>query len=197
MDAFEVKIQVRNNWLKARRRKLGLSQRELSRATGVSINVVAAFEALDADHLTSKRTLEHAEKLASFFQVQVEDLFPPERALLQATNVTRTLSGEQVRRMNAVAIRGLLPEAGASPEELAEEHELQTTVREQIQRRLSPRQEWVICRRFGIGAKEMTLQELSEDMNISVEMVRYIEMRALQKLKRRSEIKKFKSGMTE
>jgi RNA polymerase primary sigma factor len=52
---------------------------------------------------------------------------------------------------------------------------------------LSPREAWVIRKRFGIGHEDShTLQELSEELGCTRERIRQIETRAIHKLSRGS-----------
>jgi RNA polymerase sigma factor (sigma-70 family) len=49
---------------------------------------------------------------------------------------------------------------------------------------LTPREQYVLVARFGLGCEEQTLEEISEDIDVTRERVRQIEAKALRKLRK-------------
>ena len=76
------------------------------------------------------------------------------------------------------------------PEDEAMEHDLQNAVHE-ASKTLTPREQTVICRRFGIGKdKDETLEEVGYDFDVTRERIRQIEAKALSKLRQPNRAKK-------
>jgi RNA polymerase primary sigma factor len=79
---------------------------------------------------------------------------------------------------------------GSLPDDEAMEHDLQQAVHQAIQT-LTPREQTVICRRFGIGKdKDETLEEVGYDFDVTRERIRQIEAKALSKLRQPNRAKK-------
>ena len=55
---------------------------------------------------------------------------------------------------------------------------------------LTPREQYVLVSRFGLGCEEQTLEEISEDIDVTRERVRQIEAKALRKLRKPYHINK-------
>jgi RNA polymerase primary sigma factor len=81
--------------------------------------------------------------------------------------------------------------AGCTPSPLAtsELRALETQTKRALAR-LSPREQRVLCMRFGIGGDApKTLEEIGDEFTVTRERVRQIETRALNRLRKRSEIR--------
>jgi len=80
-----------------------------------------------------------------------------------------------------------------SPLEFAINYDLQEQVRKVLQT-LTPREEKVLRRRFGIGeAADHTLEEVGQEFDVTRERIRQIEAKALRKLRHPSRSKRLKS----
>ena len=85
-----------------------------------------------------------------------------------------------------------LADDGPSPEDAVFETELKA-VTSRILSRLTPREERVLRRRFGINVPDATLAEVSDELGLArCERVRQIEAKALRKLKHPSRSRKMR-----
>ena len=75
-----------------------------------------------------------------------------------------------------------LADEGESPEDVVFETERKTTTN-RILLELTPREERVLRMRFGMGAKEHTLEEIGQTYCVTRDRIRQIEAKALRKLK--------------
>ena len=85
-----------------------------------------------------------------------------------------------------------LVDDGPSPEDAVILSELKTGVTT-VLGRLSPREERVLRRRFGIGVKDATLNEVGHEFRVTGNRIREIEAKALRKLMHPSRTKKLLS----
>lgn len=164
---FEVTMLVRNNRLKKRRAELGLNQKDMAKACGVSIEVWGAFERLAKNPVKETRVgdsnsmirewTRQAKNIANFFCVEPEELWPD--VIQQVTNnsVTKEISGEEMAVLAGGSHQMLLP-----PRSVVEAKELKEAV-DQVLDMLSPREADVLRRRFGLdGEDEQDLKEIGE-----------------------------------
>ena len=81
----------------------------------------------------------------------------------------------------------LADEASATPEQILAVSEMPILVRSHLNR-LNEREKDIICRRFGIGCDEQTLEEIGQLYDLTRERIRQIESKALEKLSHSSRI---------
>ncbi len=77
----------------------------------------------------------------------------------------------------------IIPDGSDSIEELVEQSLLIEDVEVKILSTLDEKERFVIKKRFGIGEKEYTLQEIADELNLSRERIRQIESSALRNLR--------------
>jgi len=82
----------------------------------------------------------------------------------------------------------VVPDRDTSPlEEVIADQQLQNDLHDMIAACLRPREQEVLCLRFGLdGCDSQTLEEVAQKFGVSRERVRQIEMRALRRLRRAS-----------
>jgi len=99
--------------------------------------------------------------------------------------VTDTIDEAKLLTLMAVTPELLLGGAPEDPHAACEDDERALMVRK-VLRSLSPREQKVVCMRFGIGEKsEYTYEEIGCDFEVSKERIRQIENKALRKLRSR------------
>ena len=78
----------------------------------------------------------------------------------------------------------LIADTAPSPEELAVRDDRNRQIRVLIKQALTPREEKVICMRYGFdNGKFMTLEEVGQYFGVTRERIRQIEAKALKKLR--------------
>lgn len=123
-------------------------------------------------------------KLADFHRCTPEELFPSAVIAIEKSTA--------VVIMDAADIGMLLPESARQmalpPSDAFDEMERSLVIRKALAT-LSPRQEVVVRKHFGISCDEQTLRQIGGDMETSVEWQRQIELVALRKLRKRSDLR--------
>ena len=89
-----------------------------------------------------------------------------------------------------------LADEGPSPEDVVFETEMKTAA-SRILSKLTPREERVIRRRFGIGVPDATLATIGDEFWVTTERIRGIEAKALRKLKHPTRARKLKTFLDE
>lgn len=135
----------------------------------------------------------------------VEDIareldMPPPQVREVLLRVPRSVSLEtKVGKERDTELGDLLPELGASPEEILMRESLQRDL-QQLLTDLTTRERDVIQMRFGLGdGQPYSLAEIGRALDLSRERVRQIEAKALQKLrqpKRRNRIRDYLESLT-
>lgn len=100
MKELEVTVRLRNNRLKERRLALGLSQRELARAAGVTLEWYGPLELMQRSPRYKDGTWSAAAgKLASFHCVEPEELFPAVVEAVRSPVAVRLADGAELGRL--------------------------------------------------------------------------------------------------
>jgi RNA polymerase primary sigma factor len=178
MKSLEVTIKLRNNLVKSRRLALGLSQKQLATLIKVSHTVVSHIECFH--HGASQETYQ---KFANFFDITVEEIFPEWiKYIKQSTFVKEVDEPELLRLAESISTEKLfLPPP--SPEKQAYTEEIKNLIRQSLNT-LTPREELIITKRFGLdGDEEKSFDEIGESLEVSGGRVRQIESKAFRKLR--------------
>lgn len=176
LKEFRVKLSVRNNLLVSRREALGISAPQLAEKLGVCYSMIWKLETLRESPLLEDGTSwsKAARKLAEFYKVLPEDLFPDAILAANHTSVEREMGAEE-----AFALAGgeaQLPDARLLSEERKQLVGAAVST-------LSTREQKIVAMRFGLGGGEpMTRDAIGEHYGVSRERMRQIEARALSKL---------------
>lgn len=192
MKEFEVTVQVRNNRLKERRDALGLTRAELAEKAGICPTSYGRMEALKAKPTTRIGGWRaDALKLAGFFGVKPDELFPPAMFEVDDPEKTFTADGDELVRLTALSSKSALQLTG-DPEARIEGQEIRGVI-DQLIEGLTQREQDVLKRRFGLDGPEETFADIGVDMGrldgrrdvrgVTPEIVRQIQAKALRRLR--------------
>jgi RNA polymerase sigma factor (sigma-70 family) len=191
MKSIRMIVRLHNNQLRARREALGLSRKALADKVGVNVSTYGQLENLrELPRQKNEAWRSIATKLAVFYHVLEEDLFPEIVQAVRRPEVSRDLDEAEVF--------ALLPEsmrmAALGPEKTELEEERQRLLLEGIDSALASltdREERIIRSRFGLGhtGAAQTLREVGEAESVSRDRIRQIEAKALRKLRHPSRSK--------
>lgn len=186
MDEFRLQVRIKNNLLISLREGLKLTPREMADKIGLSYPLYLKYEGLKQSPLARTGAWSRsAQKIAAFFNVSPDDLWPDVILAVQTPTAERIVGAEQVNALFASeAARSLMGE------ELAPDQPLDIAQRDANVRAalatLTPRERMVIESRFGIDrdhTKGYTLQAVADALDVDRERVRQIEAKALRKLR--------------
>ncbi len=122
-----------------------------------------------------------AQELADALQLSVEKVRTMEARSQPLLSLETPLADGHNRLGDFLADRTFI-----SPADAAIKEELRRYVHSCI-KRLSPREEYIVCARFGLDGREaLTLDAIGKGLQLSRERVRQLEARALKKLRHRS-----------
>ena len=185
---YAVQIKVRNNRLLQRMRSAGHENvRQLSIASGIEATAIRRILNLERSGLTIHDTWRATVlDLATFLRCLPEDIIPPQhlRAPLRKNTAEITMTAEE-----AIAVMGV--ESVMTPEAIMLKEEAVDDLRAEMAT-LSPIQQLVLGRRFGLDGPEETLKEVGAFLKVGSERVRQIEAKALKKLSTPAVKKKLK-----
>lgn len=177
-------IKLQNNCLRARRMALGLSTHEIAERVGISYSTYLCLENLKRRPLDTRLEEETwtkaAEKLASFYQVLPENLFP-----LVVLAVDKPVTS---REFDESEIQALLPDymrnEALGPEEAISQNQLRGTVTRAL-KMLKPTEEEVVRRYYGLDSgTSMLSTQIGEEIGRTRSRVDQILNKAIHKLRR-------------
>jgi len=179
---LELTMQLRNNQLKRRRTALGLSQKDFAHRAGVSPSVYAGLEKLarspgvirDGKMIWTPT----ARKLADFYYVEPEDLWPRVVLAVKKPRVTRELGEEDIYPL----LSGHQARSTASPEDLliAQEDADRLPV---ILDSLGSRIRRILEERCGFEGEAKTQEEAGQEFGVGRGRVMQLEAKALRMLR--------------
>ena len=180
LKELEFTLRARNNRLKERRLRLGMTQPQFAEAAHVGSASYGNLETmkLHPQHRDgSWRDIALA--LSSFHGVEPEELFPPAVLAVNEPVVVRRVDGHDLHELMTTHQQKMI-------EGPADAYERVETGKQIIRSlgTLSPREEEVLRIRFGLdGGGEHTLDEVSEKIGVTRERTRQIEAKGLRKLR--------------
>ena len=166
-----------------------INQAELARRIG--LNAATMGKIINFKWIPTKegnghgryQTREIIKKLEKYFGFSIEVLFPPELTAEVADKLSKkhvafkTIETCQIEQVNPKYLSYYPDEEKDHAAEVEMTHELLAC--------LTPQQEQVIIKRFGIGCEAKTLRAIADDMRfVSSERIRQIEAKALKKMKK-------------
>jgi len=185
MKDIHATLTLKNNQLRARREALGMNQSQLAAAVGIEPGRYGALENLRRlPIVTTASNQAHlgdwtsdARKLAAFYNVLPEDLFPEAVLQLPQARFERELDAWEMQELLAPPLDPLA--LAAREEEEAMEGRIPRALAE-----LTPREARIVRARFGLdGQAPRTQEQIGEAEDISQARVQQIEAKALRKLR--------------
>lgn len=180
LKEFEVRVRIRNNLLVQRRESLGLSVQEMADEIGITYSAYLEYENLKRSPI-SKHVYEKwkstAERIATYFRVMPEDLWPEVIQAVQKNESRLRVSAEEAYALMGPANNKFLEH---SPEELASLSVLAQNVEKLFLEGFTDQEVKCIRWRYGEG---LTLREIGDRFGVLTERARQIEAKALRKLR--------------
>ena len=177
-----LKLLTRNTRLVATRQDKGLTQWEASHQVGIGVSRYQEIE-----KLRRLPTFEDEEKIASFFQLSIDYLFP--KVLLEAIEAgvfdrrhVQLAASELISLTEAQKLRLSYDGETVLIEEIRQ-RELKEKI-EQVLQTLKPREQRILQLRFGLeDGRSRTLEEVGAVFDLTRERTRQIEAKALRLLR--------------
>jgi transcriptional regulator with XRE-family HTH domain len=177
---LEIEIRVRNNRLRERRTRLGYNQAEMAMVLGISLMRYARLENLRESPVgPTGEWRSTALKLAEYFDVEPEVLWPPHVIGIKVPSATRKIDMEDLGRLlvSESTLRASLPPV--------RDDEVAMVVNGAVTKETLSEREWIVVReRFGLDGPSATLGELAERFDRSREAIAMTERKALRRLRR-------------
>jgi transcriptional regulator with XRE-family HTH domain len=176
-------IKLQNNCLRARRVALGLTSREISEKIGISYHSYLRLENMRQSPISirdGEPWRKSAKKLASFYQILPENLFP--QVVLAVDNPVAE------REFDESEIQALLPEymrrAALGPEEILSQNQLRGAVTKTL-KALKPMEIEVVKRHYGLDTGiGRNVKQVGDEIGRSGTRVKEIHDQAIRKLKK-------------
>lgn len=185
MKEYNVKVTVRNNLLLTAMNEAGYAtQSDFARASGIKVTDINAMIGLrKAPILQSGEFSPVAKEIMEVLGACPTDLWTPEQLTMALKQNSSTFNVE-FKDLESLSFygRAIGGEISGDPEEIVNSKLIADQVDKTL-KQLTPREQEVISKRFGIREKEMSLEEIAQSMDLSKERVRQIEAKALRKLR--------------
>jgi transcriptional regulator with XRE-family HTH domain len=187
---FKVTIRLHNNHVKSRRLQMGYSARALAETLGVSYSFYSSIETMRWSPVSKRPSRDGfwkpvAQRLAAFFGVHPSVIFPLGVLAVQEPAVTAEMNFQEIVPLlgQDLELLGILPRAAQDPEEAVSCSERPSRIEEALSC-LTPRERFVISRRFGLGdEEERTLLAVGKELSIGREGARQVVSKALRKMR--------------
>jgi len=192
MKEFRVQIRIKNNLLQQRREELGLTQHEIAKQIPMSYHLYNALECMREKPFNKKsKWREVAIRLAAFFGLLPEDIWPGEVCAVEKTKAERCVDSETMRAL----VGNCSYNSSQNPERLLMAKERKEAVNEALET-LTEREQEIIRRRC---EESQSYRETGRGMNyygnakdISGSRVMQIEAKAIRKLRHPSRSNKLR-----
>ena len=174
--------RIVNSEIRSRREKLGLSQRKCAEAAGIPFHQLQILEVLRP---WCKNTLEHLDRLATFFHVNKSTLYPEwARKVLPDIPTSRDIEQDATQEQLGYMVNAL--PAPSTEIKMSEKDAVSpTAILPYFLNVLTFRERKIIEMRYGLNGKSSTLQETSKIVGVSRERVRQIEKKAVRRMQYR------------
>lgn len=176
---FRVSVKIRNaNLLRAIERAGFTPGAKLAEASGVSYIQINDLLNMTVSPLTHKGQVRgYVDRLLMFLGVSFDEAFSDaQREALETNRSERDVSAEQVFAMMA-------SDGVDDPLESLIAREQGGEIFNALAS-LTPRKRDVLSKRFGMGCREMTLQQIGDSLDLSAGRVRQIELKAIRDIRK-------------
>lgn len=178
---LQATVKVRNYEMIHARKSKGLSQKGLSEKVGVPHTTVMNLEKLDYSEPKNRNALlDQAVKIAIFLEIPVDDVLP--ESCIGSKLETDLVS---IRDISVQRLEDAMQHAKkiTSPAQDLESKEISEELHDAVSS-LSEREQEILNRRWELnGHNKSTYAEIGEDLKLSKERVRQIEVRVLRHLR--------------
>lgn len=185
MDAkiFRIESKIKNNRLYQLRVSKGLTQMDVAKALKMSHGTYLKYEGLKISPFEryGKGLKDSAIKIAKFFKVAPEVLFPDVLERVEQTSVVKYLDDKDLVALSNVEEKFLIE--GNTPEAMMDKVSYYEGIDKALGT-LTPREEKVLQMRFGLeGYEPHTFKEIASKFGRSADRIIQIEKKALRKLR--------------
>lgn len=206
MKEIEVTILLRNNQLKERRLKLGMTQREISIAIGISQMTYGLYETMNPKaQLFNKRSWGHRiagdwidaiKKIAVFYDVDPSVLFPAAVVSAKTNKAIRKINEDDIPVLLSGTCDNVLPAETRQldPEEQVAFRESIGWYTKTFMPRLTEQEQKVMRLRYG---HDLNLTETANEIGKSRERVRQVQQKAFRKIRGVNHYKKINKDLSQ
>jgi RNA polymerase sigma factor (sigma-70 family) len=152
---------------------------QLSREVGISQAILGKICNLKQHPVGKWGVIPSYSKLAAFFNVEPEDLWPGDLMEALSTNMAE----REIDAADMYLLEGEIKDPETLMIEQEEDPGFLDEALEEVLKKLPEKHEEVIRLRWGLNGKKHTYQEVGEIIGVTRERVRQIEMRALRSMR--------------
>lgn len=178
------KGKPRNQRLKARRRKAGMSAIAVAREVGISHHAYMGYETLRCSPLSHRNRnsawRKSALAIAKFWGVNPEEVFPPDVRNVAKDNPIKLFFDDDLVQSTVSEHTLRMCEEPSVDVELEELRK----VLERVILNLSDKEQFILRNRFGYTGECRTLEDIGNEFGVTKECIRHHEQSLLEKLRR-------------